>query len=778
MQVLKRSGEAEIVMFDKISIRLQNLVNIPPALQDVDHIVVAKKTIAGIHDMMHTRDLDILSAEIAESMSTIDPSYSDLASRIYVSNMHKETPATFSETLRVLYNGSNGRNDSKGSVISKWLYDIVCVHKNVLDAAILHENDYTYTYQGLKTLERTYLLKREGRLVERPQYMLMRTALEIHRDSILNVLETYIMMSRKQFIHATPTLFNSGTNHNQLASCFLLTMKDDSIEGIYDTLKQCALISKSGGGIGLSVHNIRADGSYIRGTGGYSNGLVPMLRVFNNTARYVDQGGNKRPGSFAIYVEPWHGDIESFLTLKLNHGKEESRARDLFYALWIPDLFMERVQSDGEWTLFSPSSVPGLEDKFGSEFSELYVKYECDASVPRKRVKARSIWKLIIDSQIETGTPYMLYKDACNMKSNQKNLGTIRSSNLCTEIIQYSSRDEIAVCNLASVSLPYCIVNGMFDYKMLMDTVRVVTRNLNRVIDVSMYPLAEARNSNMRHRPIGIGVQGLADVYMILGIEYESEAARDINANIFECIYYAALDTSCDLARVEGVYSSYVGSPISQGILQQDMWDSRRASTVKTVNLDWDALRMKISQYGVRNSLLVAPMPTASTSQILGLTESFEPINSNMYTRRVLSGEFSVVNKYLIRDLKKRGLWNEEVRKQIIINDGSVQNIDQIPLHVRKVYKTVWEISQKSVIEMSADRAVYIDQSQSLNIHLSDVDYSKLTSMHFFAWKKKLKTGMYYLRTKSATNAFKVTVEKVTDKNIVCTEDVCTVCTS
>lgn len=615
-----------------------------------------------------------------------------------------------------------------------------------------------YNYFGFKTLERSYLLKINGKVAERPQQMLMRVAVGIHGEDIEAAIETYNLLSEKWFTHASPTLFNSGTPKPQMSSCFLLTMKDDSIEGIYDTLKQTALISKNAGGVGLNVHCIRATGTYIAGTNGKSNGLVPMLRVYNNTAHYVDQGGNKRPGAFAIYLEPWHGDVFEFLDLKKNTGKDEVRARELFYALWIPDLFMRRVESNGMWSLMCPAECPGLPDVWGKEFEDLYEKYEQEKRYKRQ-VKARELWKAIIESQVETGTPYMVYKDHCNRKSNQQNLGTIKCSNLCTEIVEYSSPDEIAVCNLASIALNRFVNQqaGTFDFQKLREISKVITRNLNKIIDINFYPLPEAERSNRRHRPIGIGVQGLADAFILMRYPFESEEARRLNAQIFETIYFGALEASCELAAVHGPYETYAGSPVSKGILQYDMWN-----VTPTDLWNWAELKEKISKHGVRNSLLLAPMPTASTSQILGNNECFEPFTSNVYTRRVLSGEYQIVNHHLIRDLSERGIWSEEIKNQILANHGSVQNIAGIPSDIKNLYKTVWEISQKRIIEMAADRGAFIDQSQSLNIHISDPTFEKLTSMHFFGWKKGLKTGMYYMRIKSASNAVAITVDKET----------------
>jgi ribonucleoside-diphosphate reductase alpha chain len=629
-------------------------------------------------------------------------------------------------------------------------------HAALLDETIDYARDFSYDYFGFKTLERSYLIKLDGKIAERPQHMLMRVAVGIHQEDIEAAMETYHLLSQKWFTHATPTLFNAGTPKPQLSSCFLLAMKDDSIEGIYDTLKQCAQISQAAGGIGLSIHNIRATGSYIKGTNGVSNGIVPMLRNFDMTARYVDQGGGKRKGSFAIYIEPWHADVFDFLDLKKNHGKEEMRARDLFYALWIPDLFMKRVENNEEWSLFCPKEAPGLADCYGEDFERLYHKYEQEGKT-RKKVKAQELWFEILKSQIETGTPYMLYKDAANRKSNQQNLGTIKSSNLCTEIIEYTSPEEVAVCNLASIALPRFInEEGVFDHQKLYDVTCTITKNLNKVIDINHYPVAEARTSNMRHRPIGIGVQGLADTFLRLRLSFDSPEARALNTDIFETIYFAAMTASKDLAKKLGTYETFAGSPLSKGIFQFDMWGVTPASG----RWDWEQLRAEVKMHGARNSLLVAPMPTASTSQILGNNECFEPYTSNIYTRRVLSGEFVVMNNHLLKDLIELGLWNDQMKDALIVANGSIQHMDNIPTEIKERYRTVWEIPQKAIIDMAADRGAYICQSQSLNIHIQDANFAKLTSMHFYAWKKGLKTGMYYLRTKAAVDAIKFTIQK------------------
>lgn len=755
MLVIKRDGRLESVKFDKITARIDKLccgLN----RDYIDTIAIVKKIIEGIYDQVTTSAIDNLAAETVATMAVYHPDYAILAARIAISNLHKETSKSFSSTIKRLYTYVNPSTGQHAALIAPDVYKIIASHAATLDNAIVHERDFTYDFFGFKTLERSYLLKINGKVVERPQYMLMRVAVGIHGDNLDAVLNTYQLMSEKWFTHATPTLFNAGTPNPQLSSCFLLTMQSDSIEGIYNTLTQCAKISQFAGGIGLSIHNIRATGSYIRGTNGISNGIVPMLRNFDMTARYVDQGGGKRKGSFAIYLEPWHTDIFDFLELKKNHGKEERRARDLFYGLWIPDLFMQRVEADEMWSLFCPNEAPGLSDCYGAAFEQKYKQYEKEGKA-RASIKAQTLWFAILESQIETGTPYMLYKDAANEKSNQKNLGTIKSSNLCTEIIEYTAPDEIAVCNLASIALPMCVdANRSFDYSKLYGVTYLVTKNLNKIIDRNYYPLAEARTSNLRHRPIGIGVQGLADVFLKMKLIFDSPEARLLNQEIFETIYFAALTASKDLAQKEGVYASYAGSPISQGILQFDMWGVTPASG----RWDWDHLRKEIGVHGIRNSLLVAPMPTASTSQILGNNECFEPYTANIYTRRVLSGEFIVVNKYLLEDLIALGLWNEQVKEELMMGNGSIQQIACIPQYIKNLYRTVWEIPQKSIIDMAADRAPYICQSQSLNLYVKDATMAKLTSMHFYAWKKGLKTGMYYLRTKAAADAIKFTIQK------------------
>jgi len=755
MLVVKRDGHRESVKFDKITARIEKLCyGLDPKF--VNPVEVAMKVINGLYDGVTTQELDNLAAEIAASMTTRHPDFAKLAARIAVSNLHKTTSKSFSNTMKRLYQYVDPKTGENAPLISKETWKVIKDHAAELDEAILYDRDFGYDYFGFKTLERSYLMKVDGKTVERPQHMLMRVAVGIHGEDIPAAIETYNLMSEKWFTHATPTLFNAGTPKPQLSSCFLLTMKDDSIDGIYDTLKQCAKISQSAGGIGLSIHSIRAKGSYIKGTGGTSNGIVPMLRNFDMTARYVDQGGGKRKGSFAIYIEPWHADIFDFLELKKNHGKEEMRARDLFYALWISDLFMQRVENNEMWSLFCPNECPGLGDVWGEDFERLYLKYESEGRF-RRQVKAQDLWFEILEAQIETGTPYILYKDAANRKSNQKNLGTIKSSNLCTEIIEYTSPDEVAVCNLASIALPKFVTeDGRFDHDKLYEITKVATKNLNKVIDVNYYPVQEARNSNMRHRPIGLGVQGLADAFIMLRMPFDSPEARGLNSDIFETIYFAAMEASMELAKVHGPYETFKGSPVSKGIFQFDMWGVTPASG----RWNWEKLKQDVKQFGVRNSLLVAPMPTASTSQILGNNECFEPYTSNIYTRRTLSGEFIIANKHLMKDLIGLGLWSETMRQKLIATNGSVQSIPEIPQNIKDIYKTVWEISQKAIIDMSADRGAYICQSQSLNIHLTDANFGKLTSMHFYAWKKGLKTGMYYLRTNAAADAIKFTIDK------------------
>lgn len=755
MLVVKRDGHRESVKFDKITARIEKLCyGLDPKF--VNPVEVAMKVINGLYDGVTTQELDNLAAEIAATMTTRHPDFAKLAARLAVSNLHKTTSKSFSNTMKRLYQYIDPKTGQNAPLISKETWKVIKDHAAEIDEAIIYDRDFNYDYFGFKTLERSYLMKIDGKTIERPQHMLMRVAVGIHGEDIPAAIETYNLMSEKWFTHATPTLFNAGTPKPQLSSCFLLTMKDDSIDGIYDTLKQCAKISQSAGGIGLSIHNVRAKGSYIKGTGGTSNGIVPMLRNFDMTARYVDQGGGKRKGSFAVYLEPWHADIFDFLDLKKNHGKEEMRARDLFYAMWLPDLFMQRVENNEMWSLFCPNEAPGLADVYGEEFERLYAKYESENRF-RRQVKAQDLWFEILESQIETGTPYILYKDAANKKSNQKNLGTIKSSNLCTEIIEYTSADEVAVCNLASIALPKFVTSdGKFDHQKLYEITKVATRNLNKVIDINYYPVEEAKRSNMRHRPIGLGVQGLADAFIMLRMPFDSPEARGLNKDIFETIYFAAMEASMEEAKKYGPYETFKGSPVSKGIFQFDMWGVNPDSN----RWDWERLKRDVKQFGVRNSLLVAPMPTASTSQILGNNECFEPYTSNIYTRRTLSGEFIVANKHLMRDLISLGLWSENMRQKLIATNGSVQPIAEIPQNIKDIYKTVWEISQKAIIDMSADRGAYICQSQSLNIHLTDANFGKLTSMHFYAWRKGLKTGMYYLRTNAAADAIKFTLDK------------------
>jgi ribonucleoside-diphosphate reductase alpha chain len=750
MFVIKRDGRKESVKFDKITARIEKLgYGLNPL---VDPISVAKKVVEGIYDNVTTTELDNLAAETAASLTTIHPDYALLASRIAISNLHKNTIKSFSKTMQALHEYKEG--DRYTPLISDDVWAVIKENAHLLDSTIIYDRDFAFDYFGFKTMEKSYLLRIHGKVVERPQHMFMRVSVGIHKNDIENVIKTYNLMSERWFIHATPTLFNAGTVKPQMSSCFLLTMKDDSIDGIYETLRQTAKISQSAGGIGLSIHNIRATGAYISGTNGTSNGIVPMLRVFNDTARYVDQGGGKRKGAFAIYLEPWHADVFDFLDLRKNHGKEEMRARDLFYALWICDLFMKRVEDNADWSLFSPDEAPGLHECYGEEFEALYERYEKEGRA-RKTIKAQDLWFAIIDAQIETGNPYMLYKDAANKKSNQKNVGTIKSSNLCTEIMEYTAPDEVAVCNLASVALPKFVTEGVFDHSKLYEVVYQMTINLNKIIDGNYYPVEEAKNSNMRHRPIGIGVQGLADAFILMRYPFESDAAKQLNKEIFETLYFAGLTASNDLAREHGAYETYEGSPASQGILQYDMWD-----VTPSDRWNWTALKAKIKEHGIRNSLLLAPMPTASTSQILGNNECFEPYTSNIYLRRVLSGEFIIVNKHLLNDLVKLGLWNGEMKNKILAANGSIQNIKEIPADIKELYRTVWEIKQRNLIDMAADRGAYICQSQSLNLFVEQANTAKLTSMHFYAWKKGLKTGMYYLRTQAAAEAVKFTVEK------------------
>jgi ribonucleoside-diphosphate reductase alpha chain len=752
MYVIKRDGNRESVKFDKITARIQKLCyGLDPI--HVTPISVAMKVIEGIYEGVTTSELDNLAAETAASLTTKHPDYALLASRIAVSNLHKNTNKSFSKTMEDLYNYIDPKTGKKAPLIADDVYEIIRKNAQELDSTIIYDRDFGYDYFGFKTLERSYLLKINGQVAERPQHMVMRVSVGIHKDDIASAIETYNLMSERWFTHATPTLFNAGTPKPQMSSCFLLTMKDDSIDGIYDTLKSCAKISQSAGGIGLSIHNVRATGSYIRGTNGTSNGIIPMLRVFNDTARYVDQGGGKRKGSFAIYLEPWHADIADFLDLRKNNGKEENRARDLFTAMWTPDLFMKRVEDNAEWSLFCPNEAPGLAECWGEEFEALYTKYEREGRA-RKTIQARDLWAAIIQSQIETGNPYMLYKDSANRKSNQQNLGTIKSSNLCCEIMEYTAPDEIAVCNLASIALNRFVEDGQFNHQKLFEVTYTITKNLNKIIDRNYYPVAEARNSNLKHRPIGIGVQGLADAFILMRFPFDSDEAAKLNKEIHETIYYASMTASKDLAKVDGPYESFAGSPVSKGIFQFDMW-----GVTPSTRWEWDILKEEVKKHGVRNSLLLAPMPTASTSQILGNNECFEPYTSNIYSRRVLSGEFVIVNKHLLKDLVKLGIWNDKLKNKIIGANGSVQGIAEIPDNIKALYKTVWEISQKVIINMAADRGAYICQSQSLNLFVQDANFAKLSSMHFYGWKAGLKTGMYYLRTKAAADAIKFTVE-------------------
>jgi ribonucleoside-diphosphate reductase alpha chain len=752
MYVVKRDGHKEPVMFDKITDRIKKLCYGLNSL--VEPVKVAMRVIEGLYDGVSTSELDNLAAETAASMTIAHPDYAQLAARIAISNLHSNTKKSFSETMNEMFHYVNPRTNLTAPLLSEEVHKVIMANAEFLDSHIIYNRDFNYDYFGFKTLERSYLLRINGKIVERPQHMLMRVSVGIHLGDLKSVIETYDLMSKKFFTHATPTLFNAGTPKPQMSSCFLLAMQDDSIDGIYDTLKQTAKISQSAGGVGLSIHNVRATGSYIRGTNGTSNGIVPMLRVFNDTARYVDQGGGKRKGSFAIYIETWHADIFEFLDLKKNTGKEEMRARDLFFAMWTSDLFMKRVQEDTHWTLMCPNECPGLYDVYGEEFEKLYTSYE-ERGKGRKTIKARELWEKILESQIETGTPYMLYKDAANRKSNQKNLGTIRSSNLCTEIMEFTSKDEIAVCNLASISLPMFVENGKFNHDLLFNVTKRVTRNLNKVIDRNYYPVQEAENSNLRHRPVGLGVQGLADAFIMLRMPFTSDEAKKLNQEIFETLYFAAVTASMEMAKEEGPYSTFKGSPISQGEFQHNLWGLKDEDL--SGRWDWASLRKEVMEHGVRNSLLVAPMPTASTSQILGNNEAFEPYTSNIYTRRVLSGEFIVVNKHLLNDLVERGLWNETLKQELMRQNGSVQGLN-IPNDLKELYKTVWEMSMKDIIDMSRQRGYFIDQSQSLNLFMQDANYSKLTSMHFYAWQSGLKTGMYYLRTKSAVDAIKFTL--------------------
>ncbi len=756
MQVIKRSNKKEPVSFDKVTARINKLCY---GLNSkfVDPIEISKKVVQGLYDGVRTTDLDNLAAETSATMAARHPDYAILAARIAVSNLHKNTEKSFSVTMERLFKYIDPKTNMVAGLISDETIQVIREHADLLDSAIIYDRDYSFDYFGFKTLEKSYLLRMDGEVVERPQHMLMRAAVGIHGKDIPSAIETYTLMSEKWFIHATPTLFNAGTPKPQLSSCFLLSMTDDSIPGIFETLSRCAKISQSAGGIGISVHNVRAKGSYIKGTGGTSNGIIPMLKVFNDTARYVDQGGGKRKGAFAVYLEPWHADIFDFLDLKKNHGKEELRARDLFYAMWVPDLFMERVKDNGKWSLFCPNEAPGLHECYGGEFEALYNKYETEGRA-RKTINAQDLWFAILESQIETGTPYILYKDACNNKSNQKNLGTIKSSNLCTEIIEYTAPDEVAVCNLASISLSKFVAEDKktFDFKKLHDITKVITRNLNKIIDINYYPIPEAQNSNFRHRPIGIGVQGLADAFLLMRMPFDSNEAKKLNIDIFETIYNAALEESCALAQKDGSYQTFKGSPTSNGILQFDMWGIDPGQS----RYDWKKLKEDIKTKGLRNSLLLAPMPTASTSQILGNNECFEPYTSNIYTRRTLSGEYIIVNKHLLKDLTRLGLWNDELKQKLMAANGSVANIPEIPAELKALYKTVYEISQKTIIDQAADRGAFICQSQSLNLFVENPNFAKLSSMHFYGWQKGLKTGMYYLRSKAAVDPIKFTLDE------------------
>ena len=751
MEVIKRDGSRERVKLDKILNRVKKQ-SYGLNMDYIEPMEIAKKVIHGLYDGISSVELDTLAAETAAALTPTHPDYSILASRICVTSLHKRTPKSFSSVIDQLYNYVDPKTGLKAPMIADDVYDIIMKNSKDIDSQVIADRDLDYDYFGFKTLEKSYLLKIDGLPAERPQQMLMRVAIGIHKEDLASAYKTYDLMSQGYFTHATPTLFNAGTRRPQLSSCFLVSMDGDSIQGIYKTLADVAQISKNAGGIGLHIHNVRGTGAYIRGTNGTSNGIIPMLKVFNETARYVDQGGGRRKGSFAIYLEPWHCDVEDFLNLRKNHGKEEMRARDLFLALWTPDLFMQRVKEDGEWTLFSPDEAPGLDDVYGEDFAKLYTKYE-EEGRGRKTIKAQELWYKIIEAQIETGTPYMLYKDAANIKSNQKNLGTIKSSNLCTEIMEYSDSKETAVCNLASIALPKFIIPGKkpkYDLNALKDIAYTATINLNRVIDVNYYPTKETKTSNMKHRPIGIGVQGLADTFAILKIPFESDEAKTLDRDIFEAIYYGAMCASVDLAEKEGAYQTFKGSPLSKGLFQFDLWNESPST-----RWDWEELRERVLTHGARNSLLLAPMPTASTSQILGNNECFEPFTSNIYIRKTLSGEFPVVNKHLVKDLVKLNMWDDNLRDKIIINNGSVQDIAEIPEEIKIIYKTAWEMSQKIIIDHAAARAPFICQSQSMNLFVQDANFAKLSSAHFYGWDKGLKTGSYYIRTKAATTAIK-----------------------
>jgi ribonucleoside-diphosphate reductase alpha chain len=750
MKVTKRNGSSEPISFDKVLGRIRKASK---SLQ-VNPDSLSQQVLARIYDGVKTSEIDELTSQLAASLSTTHPDYGILASRIAISNHQRNTDSSFTNVMLALHNQVNTKTQEPISYVNDEIAELVKTHGKEIDTKLDYDRDYLFDYFGFKTLEKSYLLRdSKQKILERPQHLWMRVSLAIWPHDLKKAFETYDYMSQKYFTHATPTLFNAGTQKQQLSSCFLVSMAEDSIAGIYKTLGDCAMISKHAGGIGLHLHNVRARGSLIKGTNGTSNGIVPMLRVFNNTARYVDQGGGKRNGSFAMYLEPWHADVEDFLRMKQNTGAEEERARDLFYALWIPDLFMKRIDENGTWSLFCPNEAPGLADIVGAEFEALYTKYESEKRY-RKQVSARKLWFEILDAQIESGTPYLLYKDAANLKSNQQNVGVIKSSNLCTEIIEYSDANETAVCNLASIGLPTFIKKGTFDFTLLRKVVHTVTTNLNRVIDINYYPTPETHRSNMRHRPIGLGVQGLADVFAILKLSWESEEAAELNKKIFEHMYFAALESSMELAKKEGPYETFAGSPSSKGVLQFDMWNVKPST-----DLDWDKLKKQIVKHGLRNSLLVAPMPTASTSQILGFNECFEPFTTNIYSRRTLAGEFVVINKYLLKELLDLGIWNEDLKQQIVAHNGSIQNISEISDSIKPRYKTSWELSQKILIDMAAARGAYICQSQSLNLFMADPDYAKLTSMHFYAWRKGLKTGCYYLRTKAPVAAQKFTID-------------------
>ena len=764
MNVTKRNGQKENVSFDKILSRVKKLGAMEPILLHINYTEITMKVIDQLFDGITTKQIDELTSEQCASLSTSHPDYSVLASRVVISNHHKNTEGNFKIVMTQLYNFTDIHHEHH-PIINEELYENANTFSKELEEYIDYERDYLIDYFGFKTLERAYLMRINGRIIERPQHMWMRVALAIHNKDIEKVKETYDFMSQKYFTHATPTLFNAGTPRQQMSSCYLLAMENDSIKGIYNTLADCAAISKWAGGIGLHIHNVRASGSHIRGTNGKSNGIVPMLRVFNNTARYVDQGGGRRNGSFAIYLEPWHADIEDFLQMRKNHGDEEMKARDLFYALWIPDLFMKRVKEDKDWTLMCPDKCPGLSDVYGMEFEMLYEKYEAEEK-GNKTISARALWFSILDSQIETGTPYMLYKDAANKKSNQQNIGTIKSSNLCCEIIEYSDKNETAVCNLASIGLPMFVKHETFDFNTLHKVTKMITNNLNKIIDLNFYPTDKTNTSNMRNRPIGIGIQGLADVFALMDYSFDSIEARQLNIDIFETMYHAALEESCTIAKERGHYSTFKGSPASEGILQFDLWN-----VTPSGRYNWAALKENIKEFGLRNSLLLAPMPTASTSQILGNNECFEPFTSNIYVRRTLAGEFIIINKHLMKELIDLNLWNEDVKNSIISNNGSIQSLSFVPNKLKEKYRTVWELPMKSLIEMSRDRGAYICQSQSLNLWMEQPSYDKLTAMHFFSWKQGLKTGLYYLRTKAKAAPQQFTIDPTKAKNSIIEED-------